>query len=178
MKHSLSLLVIAAIACCASFQANAQLKEFYDSECGCTISDNYYDTGVLSSRKKIWKDENKVEEYAFYPDRTLQMERNWKDGKLHGTNSHYHANGNLYYKEYHDMGKPVGTWEYRDDQGDINMSIEHGEGGLKTYTYFSAGAPYFRQVIANEQVEQETVLNEEIYQAKLEEQEALKNAKK
>ena len=45
------------------------------------------------------------------------------------------------------------------------------------YTYYSAGVAYLNQVVINGQLSQESVLNQAIYDAKVEEAEAAKAAK-
>ncbi len=176
MKYSLFLI---ALLSTLGLQAQGLTKE-YDSSCDCEVVTNHYDNGQISAQYHQTMDGKRTgSDKSYYADGKLRFERNWENGVLHGESVHYHRNGNRYYNESYENGAKAGTWSFFDDQGDKLYDIEYANAESNVaYTYYSAGVIYLKQVMENGELVQEDILNQEIYNAKLEEAEAAKNAKK
>lgn len=167
--------------CLSGLSLNAQgFTKEYDANCDCEVVKNHFDNGQLSAEYKQTMDGKRIGvEKQYYQDGQLQYERNWVNGILDGENKNYHRNGKLYYNEQYSNGNKAGTWSFYDDEGDKVYDIAYtGNGNDATYSYFSAGVLYLKQVVAGGAMVNEQVLNQEIYDAKIEEAEAAKNAKK
>lgn len=165
-----------------SLQSIAQgYSREYNESCDCYEVKNHYDNGQLSAHYFESEDgKRQGEEKSYYPDGQLQLTRNWVNGKIHGEGIHYHRNGEVYYVENYENGNRIGKWTFYDSEGDKVYTIDYltGKAGDADYEYFSADVLYLKQTVRNGNLVEETVVNQEIYDAKKEEAEAAASLKK
>ncbi|GAB5539337.1 MAG: hypothetical protein Salg2KO_14400 [Salibacteraceae bacterium] len=149
----------------SSIAGSAQITKAFDFQCNCTIVTNRFDNGKKSSEyHENEKGQKHGLETVFYAEGGKQYERNWSNGKLDGTGTHYHRNGAVYYKENYNMGVKTGLWSFMDDQGNLMSTIEYGESpGDEIHKYYHAGINYLTQTLEAGKLVGETVHNQEIY---------------
>lgn len=152
----------------------------YNKSCECFEIKNHFDSGQLSAHSFETETGKKVgKEEIFYPNGQLQYQRSWTNNQLDGVGKHYFRDGKLYFEEYHDKGKKVGTWKYYDQAGELTATVSYkGNGSDGTYHFYQAGVKYLSFEIINGQKTNEQIHNQEIYQALKEEAEANKNGVK
>lgn len=62
---------------------------------------------------------------AFFPDGTVQSEGNYVNGLEEGPYKVFYDNGRPYYIGQYHLGKPVGTWEFYDPEGNLAGTKEY-----------------------------------------------------
>ena len=171
----LPILLLAA----SSFAQTGLTKEF-DETCNCYVVTNHYDNGIVSAvhHEAESGKKNGIETVYFF-DGTKQMERKWKHGVLDGVGTHYHRNGNVYYKSHYSSGLKTGDWTFKDEDGNLIQIISYvGSNDDGTYAYYHGGVKYLVQNVVKGKMTSENILDQGIYDQLVAEAEAAKQAGK
>ena len=96
----------------------------YSGTCNVLFNDS------LLWKTRTYKRGQKTGETSYYiPEGTLEYIGSEKNGKIDGDFISYYRNGEISIKGELDMGKYIGEWNYWDDDGSLNKTLNYNKKG-------------------------------------------------
>ena len=90
---------------------------------------NFMFNDTLLIKTRTYKRGKTIEEISYYNDGSIEYIGKQKDGVIHGDFVSYYNNGTKSIEGELDMGQYIGEWNYWDDDGSLNKTLNYDKQG-------------------------------------------------